>query len=235
MTDFHELVLSGPSKNALSSKLLAEIDRSLAAAGNKPILLRGEGDVFSAGLDLREVSALSDDETAFSFLQRLERTFVALYSHPAPVVACVNGHAIAGGCVLALCADWRIAQASARTRIGLNEVALGVEFPPSTLRIVLDRVPSHARERVLLGAGLFGVQESVSLGLVDEVSDDALTASRRKTEQLGALPAHAYAVTKRAIRATFPDSATHTATLRASLAAWTNPETRARALSVLKK
>ena len=75
----------------------------------------------------------AEADAMLEFLRALERTMAAWYVHPAPVVACLNGHAIAGGCVLALCADFRIAQASPKTKIGLNEVALGVEFPPHVL------------------------------------------------------------------------------------------------------
>jgi hypothetical protein len=66
----------------------------------------------------------------------------------------VNGHAIAGGCVLALCCDWRVAVDRADVRIGLNEVALGLEFPPMIMNLVRDRIPRRHVERVVLEAGL---------------------------------------------------------------------------------
>jgi enoyl-CoA hydratase/carnithine racemase len=170
-----------------------------------------------------------------AFLQSLEKTMVAYYTHPAPVVACVNGHAIAGGCVLTLCADHRIAQASPKTKIGLNEVALGVEFPPHTLQIVRDRVPPRSRERVLLGAELFDVQGALTHGLIDEISDDALATARRRAGELAALPRKAYQTTKRAIRASLVSPAEQDRQLHEALSAWTSADLRARVLTHLER
>src|SRR5687767_10403569 len=112
-----------------------------AARGAKgePIFLTGEGDAFSAGLNLKEVTSL-DAAGLARFLGVLEELVKALYEHPAPVVAWVNGHAIAGGCVMALCADVRVMTARPGARIGLNEVALGLRFPPLTLAMVRARL-----------------------------------------------------------------------------------------------
>ena len=79
---------------------------------------------------------------------------IGLFEYPAPIVALVNGHAIAGGCVLALTADWRVAPAGSKARIGLNEVALGLHYPPRVLNLVKARVPPRWMEKVVLGAEL---------------------------------------------------------------------------------
>src|SRR5215475_5138111 len=120
-----EIVLDAPGKNALGTALMSSLRDQLAKAANQPVLLRGMGDAFSAGLNLKEVSSL-DGYGMRRFLALLDDLVLDLYTHPAPTVALVNGHAIAGGCVIALCCDQRIAQRNPRTRIGLNEVALGV-------------------------------------------------------------------------------------------------------------
>src|SRR5512140_1277608 len=103
-----ELLISNPAKkNATSTATLAALARDLSAAGEAPILLTGAGNVFSAGLDLDEVASL-DEAGARRLLAALEGIVEALFLHPAPTVALVNGHAIAGGCVLALCCDHRV-------------------------------------------------------------------------------------------------------------------------------
>src|SRR5574342_806150 len=131
-----EIVISNPAKkNATSTATREALARDRAAAGNAPTLLTGAGNVFSAGLDLEEVASL-DAARARRLLDALEGVVEALFLHPAPTVALVNGHAIAGGCVLALCCDHRVAPHVPGVRIGLNEVALGLEFPPRTLAMI---------------------------------------------------------------------------------------------------
>ncbi len=89
-------------------------DEVRAVAG-RPLLIMGAGDVFSAGLNLKEVAQL-DRPGMEAFLGLLDDVMDTLYGHPGPTVACVNGHAIAGGCVIALCCDVRIAVDDPRVR-----------------------------------------------------------------------------------------------------------------------
>src|SRR5690349_20242178 len=103
-----EITMSGPAKNALGTEMMRHlVDRFEEAAG-RPVLLTGAGDAFSAGLNLKEVASL-DPKGMEAFLRLLERMTGAIFAYPAPVVALVNGHAIAGGCIVALACDWRVA------------------------------------------------------------------------------------------------------------------------------
>src|SRR5215472_2244170 len=133
--DPYELRLEAPGKNALSTALMRHIVDQVRSAAGRPILITGAGDAFSAGLNLKEVAGL-DRPGMEAFLGLLDDVIDALYGHPAPTVACVNGHAIAGGCVVALCCDARVAVDDPRVRIGLTEVPLGLEFPPKILELV---------------------------------------------------------------------------------------------------
>lgn len=231
-----DIVIEGAGRNALSTVVLTNLLSALQAAGDAPVLLRGAGGVFSAGLNLKEVATL-DRPAMERFLALLERTFVALYLHPAPVVALVEGHAIAGGCVLALCCDWRVSGADEKARHGLNEVALGLQFPPQTWAIVNARLPPTTRERVLLGAGLHAPAEALALGLVDEVVAEPDARARAVLATLAAHPGMAYAATKRALRegvVALSDEA------RADFVAevvprWVSDDVRARMLAVLKR
>ena len=136
------ITLSGPAKNALGTSLMQHVHDEVHAAGGEPLLLTGEGDAFSAGLNLKEVlDADMDSMRAFHHL--LEDTVAALYHYPGPTAAAVNGHAIAGGAILGLVCDRRIATTNPRARIGLNEVALGLQLAPRPARrhvVELDRV-----------------------------------------------------------------------------------------------
>jgi enoyl-CoA hydratase/carnithine racemase len=195
-----ELTVAGPGKNALGTALMRDLLARLRAAGGRPVLVSGAGDAFSAGLDLKEVAAL-DRDGAERFLRLLDELVEVLFTYPGPTVACVNGHAIAGGCILVLCCDLRIAAGSPAIRIGLNEVPLGLEFPPRLLALARHRLPPHTRERVLLEGGLHAPAAALALGLVDEVADDARAVARAHLERLAASPPGAYAATKHALRA----------------------------------
>lgn len=170
------------------------------AAKGKPILLTGKGDTFSAGLNLKEIATLDGPELG-RFLLLFDELLVALVSHEAPVVAAVNGHAIAGGCVLTLTADYRISTPNPATRIGLNEVQLGLEFPPRVLRLVRARVSPSSIFRVLLEGGTYAPALAKDLGLIDELAEDPLAVARTTVARLAASPGKAYAATKKALTA----------------------------------
>jgi enoyl-CoA hydratase/carnithine racemase len=124
----------------------------------------------------------------------------ALYGYPGPTVACVNGHAIAGGCIVALTCDMRIGLASDTARIGLNEVPLGLRFPPKTWRMVKHRLSPPSLERVVLEGGLYPPMQALRLGLLDEVvanEGEALSMA----ERFASSPRDAYLAAKRALRA----------------------------------
>ncbi len=234
----HEIVLDGPGKNALGTETLRFLLAELARAGGAPVLVTGKGDAFSAGLDLREVAGL-DASSAGPFLRLLEEVMAALYLYPGPTVAAVNGHAVAGGCVVTLCCDHRVATSSPSAKLGLNEVPLGLRFPPRTLAIVLARIPRRHRERVVLGGVLVAPEEACRLGMVDEVADDPLALARRRLEALAASPPAAYAQTKRDLRGESPGDLAPDATLdrwlEASLGTWTSGELKAKIASALRR
>jgi enoyl-CoA hydratase/carnithine racemase len=230
-----EIHLDGPGKNALGTAHMEATRERLRAAGGAPVLLTGAGDAFSAGLDLKEVVGL-DAPGMRRFLELLEDLVATLFAYPGPTVAAVNGHAIAGGCVLALCCDHRIARAEPRLRIGLNEVALGVPFPPRTLAAVVHRVPPRSRDEVLLGAELHGVEAALRLGLIDEIAADPVARARERLTLLASHPAEAYAATKLTLRAALvAASDVHTRHLHDTIVpAWYAPAARARLTDALR-
>jgi len=232
-----DIRLEHPNKNALGTESMTWICEKLAEAGDEPVLLSGAGGALSAGLDLREVARL-DARAMNEFLRLLERCMTALYLHPAPTVAQIDGHAIAGGCVLALACDWRTAADDPRIRIGLNEVALGVRFPPRTLSICRARVPRRHHVAVFLGAGVHAAPEALRLGLVDEVASDCPAAARAALERLAAHPRAAYAATKHDLRGdarALASDAALDAWLAESIPIWTSPDVRARVAAVLDR
>ena len=234
--DTYRLVLSAPGRNALSSDHMQRLLDALGEAGGRPLLLTGADGTFSAGLNLKEVASL-DVPAMTRFLRLLDALMQALYEYAGPTVACVNGHAIAGGCVLALCCDWRVAVDRADVRIGLNEVALGLEFPPMILNLVRDRVPRLHVERVILEAGLYPPRVARELGLIDEVAADPLPMADAALARFAGVPPTTYRSTKRTLRngvlALDPDQRRYFD--EQVVPAWCAPETKARITAQLKK
>jgi enoyl-CoA hydratase/carnithine racemase len=230
------LVISAPGRNALSTDLMQQLLAGLRAAAGRPLLLLGSDGAFSAGLNLKEVGGL-DRSGMTRFLLLLDDLVEALYEYPGPTVACVDGHAIAGGCVLALCCDWRVAADRPELRIGLNEVALGLEFPPRILALARDRVPRRHLERVVLEAGLHDPRTARELGLVDEVSSQPLAAAEAALARLATAPAATYTATKRSLRAgaLALDEAQRRHFEQQIVPAWCAAETKARIAAALRR
>lgn len=232
----HTIRMAHPGKNAVSSDLMSWLGSELEKAANAPILLTGTADAFCAGLDLKEVARL-DASGMERFLRTFDRIVARLFDHPAPVVGAINGHAIAGGCILALCCDWRVATKEPRTRIGINEVALGACFPPVTLRVVHHRLPPQQRERFALGASLVSTSDALALGIVDELADDVEAAAKAKLDAWSAHPRATYAHTKALLRAgvTSISAADEKRFREQEVPLWVGPELRARIEAVLKR
>jgi enoyl-CoA hydratase len=173
---------------------------ALEAAPPRALILTGDGRAFCAGLDLPSLVDLgSGDMTAF--IHRFSDTMVRIFALPWPVVAAVNGHAVAGGCVLALQADQRL-MASGGGRIGLNEVQLGIGLPVAVVETLRCQVPPATLFPVAAEGGLFAAEEALRLGLVDEVVEAGRLEARawERATALAALPQLAFARVKASLR-----------------------------------
>ncbi len=191
-----EIVLSGRGPNTMTLASLSRFADELRSHPDAPILLYGEGSAFSAGLDLR---ALAEGDPR-AVTEKIEQVVAALFLHPAPTIAAVNGHAVAGGCLVAQACDLRIGTDDPSIKIGMTGVALGITYPPVVLRLLRHRLPHHTIERVLLEAERHDPRAALELGLLDEVVPDAIAAGRERLEKLAAHPRRAYAEAKRSLR-----------------------------------
>jgi enoyl-CoA hydratase len=179
---------------------LAARFNDLREADAKAVVLTGSGKIFSAGVDLKRLSAGGADYTR-RFLPALHRLYEAVFFHPKPVVAAVNGHAIAGGCVLACCADRRIMGRDAG-RIGVTEILVGVPFPALAFEIVRFAVPPRYLSEFTLSGATYATDEALRLGWVHEVADSAQLINRAiaAAKELSLLSPAAFAQTKSQIR-----------------------------------
>ncbi len=176
---------------------LSEAEADPAIAG---LLLSSSGKIFCPGLDLPALLPL-DRDAMDRFMRRFSAAVLALFTFPKPVVAAVHGHALAGGCVLASCADWRVLRRGAA--IGLNEVKVGVPLPFGVALIVRELVPKNKITAVALLGRNHADDEAVAAGLADELADDAdrvEAIARERLDEFVAKDLFAFAVTKRYLR-----------------------------------
>ena len=219
--------------NALDPGLCQAITdalRSAVADGARGIVLAGGAKVFSAGLDVPYLLSLEADRSAL--LQAWEAFFETartLAACPVPVIAAMAGHAPAGGCVLALCCDYRI-MAEGPFRIGLNETQVGLVAPEGIQALLARCVGRHRAERLLVAGAMVDAAEASRIGLVDELAgiDEVEVRAIAWLQGLLQLPRTPMLETRRIARADAVDC------LRAAridlprfVADWMQPDTQA--------
>jgi len=191
-----------PPANALDAQLLDEGHRclqELAEGPPGPVVLTGREQFFSAGMDLRVVPTLTAQEQR-EVVTGINRLFASWYGLERPVVAAVNGHAIAGGLILALCADYRVGT-TGPGRLGLTELKAGIPYPAVAMAVVRAELTPPVARDLILRARLVDSDEAQSLGVLDELVDgDPVPRALQIAQELAALPQAAYAQIKYQLR-----------------------------------
>lgn len=231
-TDIAIVELNRPKAHAINLLMANELSECFAELDGseriRAVVLTGSGAIFSAGLDLIELYGYNEDE-----LERLWQSFGRMVTDISkfskPLVAAVNGHAPAGGCVLALCCDYRI-MAQGGGRIGLNEVAVGVVLPQSVIELSRFTIGSERTSHMLLNATLMDPEEAHTFGLVNELCphDLLLDTCQKRLHKWLAFDQTAWRNAKAGVRTTLmerlqiPFADGYGATLRH----WWAPDTR---------
>jgi enoyl-CoA hydratase len=187
--------------NAISATLLERLDGLIAQLGDaRAAVITGQGSAFCAGLDLPALADL-DRQTMRGFIQRFSAVMLRIFELPIPLVAAVNGHAVAGGCVLALQADVRIG-ADRDARIGLNETQLGIGLPLAVVETLRWQVPGSSLAPLALEGRLVSPREALQLGLLHEVvpEPDLLARALERATTLAALPPAGLRMVKESLR-----------------------------------
>jgi enoyl-CoA hydratase len=197
------LRLAHGKASALDVELLEALLRELHEIREdvRAVVLTGTGSIFSAGVDLFRLTRDGADYVR-RFLPLLSRCLRALFAFPRPVVAAVNGHAIAGGCILALAADARL-MADRTGRIGVPELLVGVPFPAAGVEVVRFAVSPDKVQSLLYTGRTLLPQEALAAGLVEEVvaAGDLLPRAQEVAGQFARIPPPAYRLTKQSLRA----------------------------------
>jgi enoyl-CoA hydratase/carnithine racemase len=157
--------------NAIHPNLVVELERALGELASEPrvraVVLAGGEKFFSIGFDLPHLLTLPEPEFA-EFYRAFNRLCLNLYRLPLPTVAALAGHATAGGCILALCCDYRLI-AEGRRLIGLNEIKLGLPVPYPADRMLHALVGSRRARLVLESGEFYDPPAALEIGLVDRV------------------------------------------------------------------
>ena len=200
------LELDHGKANALDVELCHELDRRLREHRRAPsaaLVLTGRGAIFSAGVDLLR---LLDEGSPYTtrLLRALGAALESLFMHPKPVVAALNGHAIAGGCVLACAADYRL-MARGTARVGVPELRVGVPFPSAALEIMRFALEARRFRDLMFRGATVDPEAAVEWGLIDAIVPPERLIERAvaQARDLASLPPGAFRLTKLEIRAPY--------------------------------
>lgn len=191
--------------NAIDLDFAGEIEAGfaslLAEADLGAVVITGTGTCFSAGLDLKRVP-LYGPEQQRAMITTINRMLSRLYAAPLPVVGAINGHAIAGGLVVALACDYRVGT-RATCQLGVTEARAGIPFPAAAMTVLRAELAPHVARVLTLRANNIDPHTALAWGLVDELQPGArvLPVAVQIARDLAGIPRDAYARIKRQLRA----------------------------------
>jgi enoyl-CoA hydratase/carnithine racemase len=236
------LELDRSTTNPLSLECVEELAAAVRSVRSDPdvrgVVLSSSNDkFFSIGFDIPQLIAMGREEFQ-GFYRAFNRMAMELFTLPRPTVAALRGHAIAGGCILALCCDYRLI-AEGRKLMGLNEVKLGVPVPYLADCILRSLVGVRSARDVMETGDFYGSEDLLAMGLVDQVVPLEEVADRalEKARLLGSMPPDGYGL----IKLNRTDSVVHEvlphweARQEAFLDCWFSPEARKQLEEAMEK
>jgi enoyl-CoA hydratase len=196
------LRLENGKANAISPQFADRLETMLSQLGDaRAAVITGQGSAFCAGLDLPSLVGLNRAQMR-SFIFRFDNLMMRVFELPIPLVAAINGHAVAGGCVLALQADVRIAVDRDTARIGLNETQLGIGLPSLVVESLRWQLPGPSLAAIALEGRLFSPREALQVGLLHQVApeNELLPQALERASALAALPPAGVRMVKESLR-----------------------------------
>ena len=196
------LRMRGGKGNAFSAAFLADLARAVdevERSDARGLVITGDAGFFSVGLALPDLIDL-DRDALRTFIDGFAYAMRRVLTSPLPTVAAIDGHAIAGGTVLALQCDARFA-ATGTYKLGLREVQIGIGLPAAVVEPLRLRVPPTSLTTLALEGALFGPERGRELGLIDDVvaPADLLPRAIARAAELGHAPRVAYQQVKASI------------------------------------
>jgi enoyl-CoA hydratase/carnithine racemase len=190
--------------NALNDEVVSELtsclDKLAADVSVAAVILTGKGKFFSFGFDIPHFMSYSREAFA-EYLTSFSVLYTNVYLFPKPVIAALNGHAVAGGCMLANACDYRI-MAEGKGKISLNEVTFGSSVFAGAVDILKALVGPRNAETILLGGSMYSAEQAEALGLIDRrvPEENLLSEAKKIAGDYGCLDGRAFASIKRLLR-----------------------------------
>ena len=190
--------------NALNEPMVEEIFDSFGNLETdtevKSIIFTGAGKFFSFGFDVPEFMKYSKKDF-ISFMEKFTNLYTYLFQFPKPIVAALNGHTIAGGCMLATACDFRI-MATGKGKISLNEITFGAPVFAGSAEMLRFCVGSRNAQSILYSGAMYSAEEAFGLGLVDQVSskDALLDDAAKVAQELAEKDSSAFTIIKKLLR-----------------------------------
>jgi enoyl-CoA hydratase len=186
--------------NALTFELMEGVRSAIASASEqgRPLVITGRNGCLSAGFDLAVVNSGEADRITALFSDGAD-LYGAMVAAPIPVIVSCTGHALAGGALLLLSADYRIGR-NGDYRLGLNETRIGLGLPSFAISLATHRLERRFLTVATMFAEVVPPARAVEMGYLDERVDDPLPRACALAQELASLPQEAFATTKRRIR-----------------------------------
>lgn len=198
------LTLCRGKVNALNGEVVDQIKETLLNIEKDPgiwaVILTGKGSFFSFGFDVPEFLSYSKDEFS-DYLKNFTGLLSYIFLYPKPIVAALNGHTMAGGCMLSLACDLRI-MAAGRGKISLNEILIGSSVLAGSTEMLRVCVGNANAQEILFSGAMYSAEQAKEMGLVDHVAAEQglVEASEKIVAELGKKPSDAFASIKLLLR-----------------------------------
>jgi enoyl-CoA hydratase/carnithine racemase len=227
------LTLERGKVNALNEPFVDELTKAFESLeqddGVKAVVLTGRVPFFSFGFDIPEFLGYAKDDF-MRFLRKFTRLYLKMFLFPKPLLAALNGHAVAGGCMLALTCDERF-MVPGKAKISLNEIRFGSTVFAGSVEMLRFCCGRKNAQTVLFSGDMFTVEEAVRMGLVDRLvpGEQLLGESVKRAAELGGQPAAAFKNIKKLLRQPIADEMTgrEEQSLREFIEIWYSDTTRA--------
>jgi 3,2-trans-enoyl-CoA isomerase len=190
--------------NALNEAMVDELRDVFNNLKDNPdvraVILAGKGKFFSFGFDVPELYDYSP-EAFTGYLRKFTGLYTDMFVFPRPLIAAINGHAIAGGCMLATACDIRF-MVTGKAKISLNEITFGSAVFAGSVEMLRFIIGSRNAEKILLRGTMMSAEEALAVDLVDEivVDNELQEAATQLAHDLASYNPRAFAAIKELLR-----------------------------------
>ncbi|MEW6351182.1 MAG: enoyl-CoA hydratase/isomerase family protein [Thermodesulfobacteriota bacterium] len=227
------VVIERGKVNALDNTVVDQLRDAFKELERDPstraVIFTGRGKFFSFGFDIPQFIPWPKEDF-FAYLVNFTNLYTYLFLYPKPLIAALNGHAIAGGCMLALACDHRL-MVTGKAKISLNEIGFGSSVFAGSTEMLRFWTGSANATQILCSGAMYPAEQALELGLVDQVTTEADLPATAVTvaSELGAKDPSAFASIKGLLRQPVAEAMTRreTDSIREFVDIWYSETTRA--------